>query len=156
MPGVTLSTTIATVFCTSKYGRLPTTSIVGSSTAAVSGSSDGSCGKIAPPAPFPETKPWLEITVPSTAEALTTTSKVMVATLFAAESASALMNPAVVFSGALISMPACSAETPADGSVTVTPFRVVLPTTYVVLAGIWSLSRVLTAFSLPMFLTVMV
>ncbi len=137
---------IATVFNTLNSGKLPTTSSVGSLTAAVAGSSVGCCGNTPLPAPSPLKNPWLEIMVPFTAVILTNTSKVMIATLLAAGLVSARKKPAVVFPGALIDMPAASAETPAT-SATTTVFNLVLFITYVVFAGIWSLNKLLIAFS---------
>ncbi len=136
MPLPLISSCMATVFSASTTGTLPTTSMVGSSTSAVPGSSDGCCGNTPLPAPAPLKKPWLEITVPLTAVMLTTTSKVMVATLLAAASVSARKKPAVVSSGALINMPEASGDTPLSGWPTGRPFKVTVSATYVVLAGI--------------------
>ncbi len=102
-----------------------TISSVGSSTAAVAGSSEGWTGNVVPLALVPFTKPWLEITVLSGTPALMVTSNTMVATLFAAGSGSARIAPGVRSSGALISMPPCSAVVP-PVSGTGAPFRVVL------------------------------
>ena len=74
------------------------------------------------------TKPWFEITVPSTTLGFTTTSNVMVATLAGLLDASAGIEPGVASAGELISMPFTSGDRPA-ASGTATPFRVVLPAT---------------------------
>jgi hypothetical protein len=68
----------------------------------------------------------LLMTVPDSVLLLTPTLKVMVATLAVVAEASAFMAPGVVLPGALINMPACSGETPAEASATAAPFRVVV------------------------------
>ena len=60
------------------------------------------------------TKPWFEITVPSTTLGSTTTSNVMVATLAGCSDASAGIEPGVGSAGELISMPFTSGDRPAD------------------------------------------
>ena len=91
--------------------------------------------------------------VPSGTSGETTTSKVMVATLSATP---AFMTPAVVSCGLYISMPSVSADAPAALSATALPFSVVLPATYAVLAGTWSVISTPVALSVPMFCTVIV
>src|SRR5213594_3168486 len=131
-----------------------TMSIVGSLRAGVRGSSDGWSTM-----PVPLTKPWFEMTVPLTVLEFTTTLKVMVATLAwplldgsagrnwqygmlatiqqkktGVLDESAGRKPGVELAGELIRMPFTSGDTPAI-SATAAPFSVVLPATYVVLAG---------------------
>ncbi len=74
------------------------------------------------------TKPWFEITVPSTAAGSTTTSNVIVATFAGFADASAGIEPGVGSAGEWISMPATSGDRPPT-SATGAPFRVVLPGT---------------------------
>src|SRR5207247_7529745 len=97
----------------------------------VSGSSDGWSTM-----PFDTalTKPWFEITVPSGTVGITTTSKVMVATLAGLPDASAGIDPGVGLAGEWIGMPFTSGDRPATSATTV-PFRVVLPASEVVVTG---------------------
>ena len=101
---------------------------VGSPTKGVRGSSEGTSAKAPLPVPEPVTKPWLLISVPSSAPASTSTSNTMVATLFGVAETSARIAPGVAFSGAFTCMPACKGEMPA-ASGRATPLSVVLPAT---------------------------
>ena len=64
--------------------------------------------------------------MPVTTFLLTWTWNVTVATLLAVVPAFAGIVPAVGFAGAVIDIPFCKALTPAPGSATAAPFRVVL------------------------------
>jgi hypothetical protein len=66
------------------------------------------------------------------------------------------MAPGAAFPGACTGMPFWSGDTPDAGSLTAVPLSLVLYATYDVFAGIWSRSDTPVAFSVPMFLTVMV
>ena len=70
--------------------------------------------------------------------------------------ASARMAPGVESSGALIDMPPTNAGTFPTPSATAAPFSLVLPGMYWVFTGMASRSKVSAAFSVPMFLIVIV
>src|SRR5262245_28248565 len=127
-------------------------SSVGSLGMGVSGSSEGWSTM---PLATAVTKPWFEITVPLGTVGLTTMSNVRVTTLAAPADGSAGIEPGVGSPGGWISMPFTSGDRPVM-SATGAPFMVVLPATYVVFTGTASRSDTFTAFSLPVFATVMV
>src|SRR5687768_1503820 len=94
MPGDTASTCSAAVLTANKNGRSPTRSRVGSSTAGVDGSSDGLSSTLNAGA---LTKPWFEMTVPSTTSGLTRTTNTTVA---------ASCEPVLAFAGKSPGVPA--------------------------------------------------
>src|SRR4051812_39995483 len=152
MPGDPRSTISATRFWADRTGRLPTMSHVRSFGAGVRGSSEG---WLTIPLPEAVTKLWLQSSVPLGVFGLTTTLKVTVATLAWLLDASAGIEPGVVLTGELISIPFTSGDVPATSAAAV-PFSVVLPATYVVFAGTASRNTTFTAPALLMFFTVIV
>src|SRR5688572_402957 len=153
MPGDTPSTWSAAVLTANRNGRSPTRSRVGSSTAAVSGSSDGRSST--PPAGA-LTKPWFEMIVPSTTSSLMRTTKTIVAEYCAPVAAATGMSPGVPAPGVVIAIPLTSGDRPPGASATAAPFNVVLPGTYVVFAGTASRNIASVDSEVPVLRTVIV
>src|SRR5688572_14759440 len=153
MPGDVPSTWSAADFTANRKGTAPTMSRVGSSAVGVRGSSDGMSNTLAAGA---LTKPWFEITVPSSALASTRTTKTIVAVSCGPGGVAATSIVPGGAPGVDSEMPFASGEVPPAPSGTGAPLSVVLPAMYAVFTGTASRSTASVASDVPRLRTVIV